>query len=335
MNDTTTLGSNERSLKLICTDGPVTSKIVVWNNLAFGMFNLCLTLATIFLNFTTIVAYMKSKVLKAKMAYLMVMMLSVNDLIVGLTSNVLFAVILLKQYSSRRTECLLNNIQIFLLLFLSGCSFKTLVVMSCERYAAICHPLLHRTQVTRKRLMKCLAFLWSLSLVGTILSWQFIAFFDYVIIPELISFNVFLVYVYARIYLANSKSSKSVIENRRQPDVAVNTASEDQRRHVMLNVRLAKSCCLAVASFVLCYLPSCIITNGAFKFEKDLEMSVIVWAETLILANSSVNSIVFFWRSRPLRDQARAVLKQVFCQKTLVIRDVELRTVERSVSSRN
>ena len=289
MNDTT--GSNERSLKLICTNGPVTSQIVIWNNLAFGIFNLCLTFATILLNFTTFFTYMKSKVLKAKMAYLMVTMLSVNDLIVGLTSNVLLSAVLLKEYSLRRTECLLNNIQIFLLLFLSGCSFKTLVVMSWERYAAICHPLFHRTQVTRKRLMKCVTFLWSLALVGTILSWQFIAFFDYVIIPELISFNVFLVYVYARIYQANSKSPNA--ENRRRPDDAVNTASEDQRRHVMLNARLAKSSCLAVASFVLCYLPSCIITNGAFKFEDDLQTSVIVWAETLILANSSVNSIVF------------------------------------------
>ena len=319
MNDTS---SNKRSLNLICIDG--TSQFLIWNNLAFGIFNIFLTFATILLNLTMIVAYMKSRILKAKNAYFMVFMLSVNDLIVGLTSNVLFATILLDEYSSQRTECLLNNIQIFLLLFSSGCSFKTLVVMSWERYVAICHPLFHRKKVTQKRLKKCLAFLWFLAFVCTVLSWQFIEFFDYVIVPELMGFSIFLVYVYARIYLASSRSSKNVIQNGGQQDADANTAREDQRRHFTLNIRLAKSCCLAVVSFVLCYLPSCIITNGAFNFEGDLRISFIVLAETVILANSSINSIVFFWRNKPLRREGRAVLKQVFARTTFfVTRDVE------------
>ena len=336
MNNTTTPELNETSLKTACTDDPVTSQMVVWNNLAFGMFNVFLTITTILLNSVTIIASVKSRLLKERMAYFTVMMLSATDLIVGLTSNPLFAAMLLKEYSSRRTDCLLKEIQIFLLLFFSGCSFKTLVVMSWERYAAICHPLFHRTKVTRKRLMKCLVFLWFLALVCTILSVRFVIFFDYVIIPELMGFGIFLVYVYGRIYLANSKSTRNVIENGGQQDAAVKTAAKkDQPHHVLLNVRLAKSCCLVVLSFVLCYLPSCIITNRNFKFEQDLKISVEVWAVTLILANSSINSIVFFWRSKLLRDEACAVFKQVFCQRKFVIGDVkgtpQTSTVESSV----
>ena len=280
MNNTTTLELNETSLKTTCTDGPATSQMVVWNNLAFAM--------------------------------------------------------LLKEYSSRRTDCVLEDIQLFLFLFFSGCSFKTLVVMSWERYAAICHPLFHRTKVTRKRLMKCLVFLWFLALVSTILSGQSRLFFDYVIFPELMGFGIFLVYVYGRIYLANSKSTKNVIENGGQQDVAVKTAKKDQPHHVLLNVRLAKSCCLVVLSFVLCFIPSCIITNRNFNFEQDLEICVHVWAVTLILANPSVNSIVFFWRSKPLRDEACAVFKQAFYQRKFVAGEVkgttQTSTVESSVS---
>ena len=86
-----------------------------------------------------------------------------------------------------------------------------------------------------------------------------------------------------------------VFKNGGQQDTAVKTAAKkDQPHHVLLNVRLAKSCCLVVLSFVLCYLLSCIITNKNFKFEQDLKIPVDVWAVTLILANSNMNSIVLF-----------------------------------------
>ena len=308
MNDTTS-APNQNSWDLrLCPDYVPSSKLVEGNHVVFGVLNICLAIATILLNSTTIVACMKSRILKCKMAYFMVMMLSFNDLIVGLTSNVLFAAILFKEYGSKSSECLLNRIQIFLLLLFSGCSFKTLVVMSWERYAAICHPLYHRTKVTRKRLMKCLIFLWFFAIVGTVLSSLFQTFFNYVIIPELAAFITFLLYVYIKIYLANStKSSINITEGRQDADL--NNRLRDQQRKAMLNTKLAKSCFLAVISFVICYLPSGITTSGAFKFQKDLGVLVLVWAKTLILLNSSLNSIVFFWRSKPLREEAYAVVK--------------------------
>ena len=291
-----------------CTDDDVNlhviSKLVVYNNLAFGIFNICLTIATILLNSITITAYMKSRVLKGKRAYFLVMMLSVNDLVVGLTSNVLFAATLLKEYNSRMIECTLHDIQIFLLIFFSGCSFKSLVVISWERYAAICHPLFHRTKVTRKRLLKCTIFFWFLALLVTVLSWHFVVFFDYVIIPELLVFNIILAYFYLRIYVANSRSLK----NTRRTDGDQNAVRNEQRRQHLANVKLAKSCFLALMAYVICYLPSSIITHGAFEYEKDLKICILVWSETLILANSTLNSIVFFWRNKPMRQEACAVV---------------------------
>ena len=296
-----------------CHDGPTTSKLVIRNNLAFGILNTFLAIATILLNSTTIAAYLKSRVLKGKLAYFMVMMLSVNDLMVGLTSNILFAAALLKEYRSERRDCLLHDMQIFLLFLFSGCSFKSLIVMSWERYAAICHPLFHRTKVTRKRLLKCSLFLWLVALLCAILTWKFIAFFHYVVAPEVLIFSVILMYFYARIYHANSKSSK----NRSQASEGdsatdLTTARKEQRRQFMLNVNLAKSCFLAVMSFAICYVPSCVVTNGAFKFKRDMGVAAAVWVQTLILTNSSVNSIVFFWRSKSLRDEAYAVVTRLF-----------------------
>ena len=298
----------------LCLHGPTTSEMVLKNKLAFGIFNTCLAIATILLNATTIAAYMKSKVLKGKLAYFMVMMLSVNDLMVGLTCNLLFAAEMLKEYRSKKMDCMLHSMQIFLLFLFSGCSFKTLIVMSWERYAAICHPLDHRTKVTRKRLMKCLLFLWFVALLCAILTWKFIAFFHYVVAPEVFIFSVILMYFYARIYLANSKSSKKLSKTPSEENGATSlkTARKDQRRQFIVNVNLAKSCFLAVMSFSICYVPSCVVTNGGFKFKRDMAAAIAVWVQTLILTNSSVNSIVFFWRSKSLREEAYAVVSKLF-----------------------
>ena len=274
-------------LNTYCTDNHnnvnlAASKLVVYNNLVFGIFSTCLTIATIFLHSITIATYTKSRILKRKLAYFSVMVLSINDLMVGLTSNVLFAATLLKEYNSEMIKCILHDIQIVLLLFPSGCSFKTMVIMSWERYAAICHPLYHRKIVTQKHLRKCMIFLWLLALLATVLSWYFSAFFTYVVVPELMASNFFLVFFYVKIYLANSKTSNKT----RHGECEQTAQRNEQRARVMVDVKLAKSCFLAVMTFVLCYLPSSIITNAAFQYEKDLKFCILVWAETLILANS-------------------------------------------------
>ena len=295
-------------------DDPASHPKVVANNLAFGIFNIGLAIATVCLNLATIIAYINSKVLKSKMPYFMITMLSFNDFLVGLVPNVLFAAVLLGQYSSRRTNQCLSAIQLYFLLFFSGCSFKTLVVMSWERYAAICHPLFHRTKVTRKRLMKCLIFLWLLAVIGTILSWRLHRFLEYVIIPELLCFNILLVYFYVKIYLANLNSSKNFRQREGFNQGADQASWNEERRKVMLNVNLAISCFLAVMSFVICYLPSSIAAILKTSFSDDARVMVDIWATTLVLLNSSLNSIVFFWRSKPLRREVRAVLRIIFHQ---------------------
>lgn len=163
-------------------------------------------------------------------------------------------------------------------------------------------------KVTRKRLLKSMTLLWFIALLGTVLSYYFAVFFHYVIVPELLLFNVFLVCIYVKIYLASSKSSKTV----RDAEGNQNVERNGQRRQLLVNVKLAKSCFLAVITFVICYLPSSIISNVAFTYEKDLKICILVLSETLILANSTLNSIVFFWRNKTLRQEARAVLNRVF-----------------------
>ena len=70
------------------------SKVYYVNFIVALVFNIFLTISTIFLNSVTILAYMKSALLKSKKAYFLIMLLSVNDLLVGLFGEVSFVILL-------------------------------------------------------------------------------------------------------------------------------------------------------------------------------------------------------------------------------------------------
>ena len=57
------------------------------------IFNIFLTVSTIFLNSVTILAHMRSALLKSKKSYFFIMLLSVNDQLVGLFRNETFVVV--------------------------------------------------------------------------------------------------------------------------------------------------------------------------------------------------------------------------------------------------
>ena len=124
-------------------------KDVQASHLALFLFSLLQTISTILLNSTTIITYWKSTRLKEKTTNFMIMTLSVNDLVVGLSSNIMYLIIVWKEYSSGTTQCYIYAFQFCTQAIMSGCSLVTLVVMSFERYAAICHPFYHRTKVTK------------------------------------------------------------------------------------------------------------------------------------------------------------------------------------------
>ena len=72
----------------------IPSNVYYINVIAGIIFNIFLTISTIFLNSITILGYVKSAFLKSKKSYFLVMLLSVNDLLVGLFGNVSFVLLL-------------------------------------------------------------------------------------------------------------------------------------------------------------------------------------------------------------------------------------------------
>ena len=71
------------------------SKLYYINYIIGVIFNIFLLILTIFLNSMTILAYMRSALLKNKSSYFLIVLLSVNDLLVGLFGNTSFTLVLL------------------------------------------------------------------------------------------------------------------------------------------------------------------------------------------------------------------------------------------------
>ena len=257
-------------------------------------------------------AFWKSTELKKKMAHFLIMVLSLNDLAVGIICSPLFASMYARELLGK-SSCFLSGIQVFWFLITCGCSFKTLFVMNLERYLAIVHPIFHRTKVTKVRLVKCLIVLWLFALALIIF-----LFYRPDVICKFVSLEMSLsmaalVFIYARIYIACTRSSKNLLrKNGINPSSKNQDTFETQRRDYLRNLRLVKSCFMVVVCFGICFLPGALVISGFQEMNEDLHM-IRRWSEILLVSNSSLNSLIFFWRNKLLRKEAQKILKQLLC----------------------
>ena len=272
----------------------VTSREVFVSHLIFCVINAVLSVLTICLNSISAMAYWNSTELKRNTAHFLIMILSLNDLVVGIICGPLYVAVLAREYSLRKFSCFIRGIQLFLLLLICGCSLMTLVLMNFERYLAIVHPIFHRTKVTKGLLVKCL-------IVTTCLS------------VESFLFMSALVFIYVRIYFASRKSFHTF---RRMNITNASPQGQDtsqlEREQHLRNLRLVKSCCIVV----VCFLPACVLVTVISNYN-ELTYMFHTCAETLLLLNSSLNSLIFFWKNKLLRKEAQRVLKRLLCKTNI------------------
>ena len=290
----------------------VTSSKVFINYITLCVIVTALLSLTTCLNSITAMAYWKSTELKRKMAHFLIMVLSLNDLAVGIICCPLLVAMFARELLGK-FSCFLSGIQLFGLLVTCGCSFATLFMMNLERYLAIVHPIFHRTKVTKARLVKCLIVLWLSALALT-----FFTFYRPDVISKLLSLQMSLsmaalVFIYVRIYIACTRSSKIFgRKNRINPSSKNQDTFETQQRDYLRNLRLVKSCFIVVVCFGICFLPGALVVSGFLEINEDLYM-IRLWSEILLVSNSSLNSLIFFWRNKLLRREAQKILKQLLC----------------------
>ena len=294
----------------------VQSTKVFVNHTAFCVITAALSVLTICLNFTTAMAYWKSTELKKNTANFLIMVLSLNDLAIGVFCCPLYVAVFMMEISSGKSSCFLSGLQIFVHVFIGACSFYTLLIMNVDKYFAIVHPIFHRTKITKGRLVKCLILLWLLAAAIVVA----LLFSRPDIIVQFLSVKMLLcmatlLFIYVRIYFTSRrcftnfrKTYKRNAASRQGKDV-----SHSERKQHLHNLKLVKSCFIVVVCYCICFLPLTVLNATHVKKHNPVNDLIHPWLITLNLSNSSLDSLIFFWRNKLLRKEAWKILKQLSC----------------------
>ena len=288
----------------------IPSESYLINNISVIIFNAVLMIPTISLNFVASITILKSSQLKNKPCYFIILVQSVVDLGVGFFGIPSY-IFIVSTLTGGLSNCFVKSLMLRFGSISVLVSMITVSVLTWERYIAIIHPYAYKTKVTNKRLMRftissavLLFFLLILSYITEDLVRV------YTTLSAALVF-LFAAFAYTRIYLTARKLAHS------PPNQPQNVTARNNVTRMKLfgqEIQVAKSCFIVVACFFsLCVLPQVI----AFSYYADLtkfeNVEIWAWVGTVVQLNSSVNSLIFFWTKKALRNEGIKFLKTIPC----------------------
>lgn len=264
--------------------------------LPFALLVMC---STIILNALAVLVFWRSSQLRKKTSYFLIMLLSLSDLGVGIVCAPLLSITLMKEILGVKSSQMWTPL-ITLGFVFSGLSWSILFVLNVERYLGIVHPLFHKTKVNKSRVLKAVSFLWfNVGIVFSIVL-LYPRIGNFLKGLELIGNLTILITLYVKIFLAGGRK-------------AVNNSSDTENKRQKAfsrNIKLAKSCLIVISCSYLCLLP--LVLMSFLPKTYFVELVLRPWTANLLFANSTLNSVVLFWRNQTLRNEAKVILRQTF-----------------------
>ena len=286
---------------LMVTEIP--SNVYYINSIVVVIFNIFLTISTIFLNSVTILAYTRSPLLKSKKSYFLIMLLSVSDLLVGLFANGSFLLLLITiiiEYP---------NCEIYILFHLANycpvaMSITTLFGLNIERYLSILHPFYHRTKVTKPKLLKMIVTFWILTITLGV------AATAYGNVLNIILGSVFAVtagstlYIYIAIYMTVRRRPRVTETGEQTTEARVERRMNEKKD--LQKIKMAKSCAIVVELVFVCQVPTIAM---AFVVKSNFPTISVLWGAIILMSASSLNSLVLFWNNPILIKESKKLFK--------------------------
>ena len=333
------------------------TKSYIVNSVIGCVANLILCLMGTFLNALVVYVFWKTRSLRSKISYFMIMVLSSIDVLVTLTLHPAHLVMSIAEITGK-PKCVYKMFYHIAAVVLSGMSFLTFFVMNVERYLSIVHPIFHLRYVTKLRcLLLCFVF-WSVTVFCGPIAYPLHLNVQFVITVLAVIIMIGTCYIYIAIFFIARKrkrglklEEKSRIENssvfvvddltsdtlsskaiedgnlEKIPDTqnasnnqttiksVVKTREKFSKTISFLHsLQLAKMYLLVVISTFVLNLPNAIVLgiyHDRLKTVNGLVQSKI-WTVTLVLMNSTVNSLIFFWANQTLRNTGWKVCKKLF-----------------------
>ena len=262
-----------------------------------------LIIPTVLLNAVAVITIWKTAQLRTKPCYFVILFQSSVDLGVGCIALPIFFVALLVPFTNIHicTPVIVSNT---VTMFPIGLSMLTLSALTVERYIAVVHPYSYRILVTKRRIGIFVLGGGSIQFSGVvacILS-EYL-FIKYAAMGFFAIFLIFTSFAYIRMYLVMRRLSRSEV----RPN-EVGGEENKKRRRALREVKHAVSSFIVVISFCVLLVPFTLfpvfIRMGTMNFN-----AYLMWSGTLIFLNSTVNSVIYFWRVTALRQEAIKILK--------------------------
>ena len=291
------------------------SSTVIVNTVILCTVNIIFTFVGIFLNSVVIVSLLNSQ-LKRRLCYFMILVLACFDLAVVVVLHPLITVSTLSYWIPMGYEMEFVDKAWPWLEQLYAFSFIALLTMTVERYLALVHPFFHQRCVTRSRLMIVLAvFQLPFCILIFFLPDDDTKKYIEAALPVGIIGAVFLV-----ICGINLKLFFLARAMRQRVDIPLGTldgseetnAESNKSKATLATSRKISTCLLAVVCLFICYCPFFVLTGLELTKKGDETESehIELWEYTFFTLNSSLNSLIFFYKNSALRRHAMKLLQK-------------------------
>ena len=263
----------------------------------------------IFLNSVVIISLWRSRQLRNKPCYFMILVLSCFDLaVVTITHPLLISSTI--YFPREEIKRIWENGRTSIAFILNGFSMTALFTLNVERFLAITCPFFHQASVTKTRLLCFLAFLSTIIVclapliylnTKTVIFVNIFAAVSVSLLLFLLIYSNYKIFIIAKSKCANERVT---------PTTA--TSVDEKRKKRALNLKNFSACSLAVCCFFLCSSPQIAysalrLATGAPPFNRQI-LLFNLWAGTFASINSTLNCVIFFWRNSILRREGMKII---------------------------
>ena len=262
---------------------------------------------TILLNLLVIIAVKMKRELKRN-SNILLSSLAAADLLVGAVSmplSITLDALVLQRFLLEDVICTIDTI-VFALYSVNGVSFLHLLLIAWERYVATVKWKKYKTLLTKERLKKYAKVAWFFPLLtiapGTIMeavgvSYKVLLALDVTVSIFWAACVLFIIYFYVQVYFGVRKQNRTQVCSAK----ALNRAKRETKI-AYTTFYLTLFAGISMFPAVVVYLFG--------ELSPFLKKSFISrWADTMVLLNSLVNPLLYFYRNVQLRNAALELLR--------------------------
>ncbi|XP_064831661.1 trace amine-associated receptor 13c-like [Oncorhynchus masou masou] len=256
---------------------------------------------TVFLNLLVIISISHFKQLHTP-TNLLILSLAVSDLLVGLIVIPVVTVALLEScWGFGEYFCVFH---VYITFLCTSLSLGNLVLISIDRYVAVCDPLLYHSKITTTRMMCCIFITWCCciiyraAIVNSFVNVQVPSrcLKECFIVDGIISFNIIYIVItmvvpcsiiitlYMNIFVVARSQARKVFSKETNSESGVKTLQANKSER-----KAAKTLSIVVVNYFICWIPSLFIYFFS-SFLVDILSYFIIF---MPLVNSLINPIIY------------------------------------------